>query len=57
MKIAMRLTLDDLVRTLRGKAHRMAEELETGYSRLAVATAGETSERTAKGERDDVGSA
>lgn len=57
MKIAMRLTFDDLVRALRGKAHRVAEELETGYSRVAVISAGERGERTAKGERDDLGSA
>lgn len=33
MNIAMRLTLDGLVRALRMKAHALAEEIEAGYRR------------------------
>ena len=35
MKVTMELTLDGLVRALRARAHRMAEEIETGYADLA----------------------
>lgn len=31
MKVAVRLTLDGMVRALRWQAHRMAEETEGGY--------------------------
>lgn len=32
MKTGLRLTLDGLVRALRMRMHRMAEEIETGYA-------------------------
>lgn len=35
MKLTMRLTLDGLVRGLRGEAHRLADEIEAGYEREA----------------------
>lgn len=53
MRVSLQLTLDDLVRTLRGKAHVMAEEIESGYSQL-VPMRPEAEERRAKGERDDI---
>ena len=53
MNVTMRLTLDDLVRALRGKAHAMAEDLETRYPRHAPARTGD-GQNSAKGERDDV---
>ncbi len=31
MKVAVRLTLDGMIRALRWQAHRMAEEAEGGY--------------------------
>lgn len=31
MKLAMKLTIDDLVRALRWQAHDLAEEAERGY--------------------------
>lgn len=44
MKVTMRLTLDDLVRALRGKAHQLAEELETGERRVDAVAAGRVKE-------------
>lgn len=32
MKVAMKLTLDGLLRALRMRAHRMADEIETSYA-------------------------
>lgn len=49
MKVTMRLTLDDLVRALRGKAHQLAEELETGERRVDAAATGRVKEA-----RDDL---
>ena len=55
MKLTMQLTLDELIRTLRGKAHRVAEEVETGYARHRVlATGREGGEPDRVGADDDV---
>lgn len=55
MKVTMQLTLDDLIRTLRAKAHRVAEEIETGYARHRVVAAGRgNGEPDRMGAEDDV---
>lgn len=56
MKVTMQLTLDGLLRALRGKAHRMAEEIESGYARHRV-VAGREADRDRTGADDDVGGA
>ena len=33
MKVSMALTLDGLVRALRGRVHTLADEIEAGYRR------------------------
>ena len=49
MKVTMRLTLDDLVRVLRVRAHQLAEEVEAGERRVEAAATGRVKE-----ERDDL---
>ena len=58
MKLAMRLTLDGLVRGLRWKAHTLAEEAEQRYRpqvRIAVARERATAARRMREENDRPG--
>lgn len=55
MNIAMRLTLDGLVRALRVRVHALAEEVEAGYRRDDRAADGLAADRgrTRDREADD----
>lgn len=57
MKLTMELTLDGLLRALRGKAHQMAEDIESGYARRRIVAVGREADRERAGADDDVGGA
>ena len=55
MKVALEMTLDGMLKALRWQAHRMAEEIEAGYSladRLS-AHEGRAQRRLSEPERGD----
>lgn len=57
MRTAVKLTLDGLVRALRVRAHRMADEIEAGYAervkRAAPGRMAEAPRRAGTGAQDD----
>lgn len=57
MRTAVKLTLDGLVRALRVRAHRMADEIEAGYAerteRAASGRMAEARRRAGAGAQDD----
>lgn len=53
MKVVMKLTLDGLLRALRMRAHRMADEIETSYA--AAQERNRTGGRKEGADGDEIG--